>query len=127
MKKFWIKKVLMILVCVAAAVLVFGFVVMSLWNNVLVAVTGVKVISFAQALGILVLSKILFGGFHGRGRWRGGPAWRDKMKQRWDKMTPEDREKFKAEWKNRCGGRWGRNSFQPGETSTTSKVTETGF
>jgi Ca2+/H+ antiporter, TMEM165/GDT1 family len=29
------------------------------------------------------------------------------MKQRWDKMTPEERDKFKAEWKNRCGGRWG--------------------
>ncbi|MGC4100180.1 hypothetical protein [Ferruginibacter sp.] len=109
MKKFWFKKVLMILVCVTAAVLLFGFIVMSLWNNVLVlAIPAIKTISFAQALGILVLSKILFGGFHGRGGWRGSRAWKEKMKQRWDNMTPDEREKFKAEWKNRCGGRWGR-------------------
>jgi hypothetical protein len=109
MKKFWIKKGIMILIFGSIAIAVFGFIVMSLWNNILpLAITGVKTISFWQALGILVLSKILFGGFAGRGRWRGSPAWKEKMKQRWDKMTPEEREKFKAEWKNRCGGRWGR-------------------
>jgi len=66
MKKFWIKKGLMILVFGAAAVAVFSFIVMSLWNAILPAVIGVKLISFWQALGILVLSKILFGGFGGR-------------------------------------------------------------
>ncbi|MEI9958026.1 MAG: hypothetical protein WDM90_17370 [Ferruginibacter sp.] len=95
MKKFWIKKGLMILVFGAAAVALFSFIVMSLWNNILVGVIGVKIISFWQALGILVLSKILFGGFHGRGgRFRGGPAWKEKMKQRWDKMTPERKRKI---------------------------------
>jgi len=119
MKKFWIKKGLMILVFGAAAVALFSFIVMSLWNNILVGVIGVKIISFWQALGILVLSKILFGGFHGRGgRFRGGLAWKEKMKQRWDKMTPEEREKFKAEWKNRCGGRWGRDSFEAKDSQT---------
>jgi Ca2+/H+ antiporter, TMEM165/GDT1 family len=106
MKKFWIKKGLMFLVIFIAAVTAFGFIVMGLWNAILPAVLGVKVISFWQALGILALSKILFGGFGGRGHWRGSPAWKEKMKQRWDKMTPDEREKFKAEWKNRCGGRW---------------------
>ena len=99
MKKFWIKKGIMILIFGTAAVLLFGWVVMSLWNGILPAVTGVKAITFLQALGILVLSKILFGGFGaGKGRWRGSPAWREKMKHRWDKMTPEQKEKFKAEW-----------------------------
>lgn len=107
MKKFWIKKGIMILLFGALAVTVFGFIVMALWNNILVAVVAVKAITFWQALGILILSKILFGGFGGGRRWRGSPAWKEKMKQRWDKMTPEEREKFKAEWKNRCGGRWG--------------------
>lgn len=106
MKKFWIKKGLMILIFGTAAVLLFGWIVMSLWNGILPAVLGVKAITFLQALGILLLSKILFGGFGGGGRWRGSPAWKEKMKQRWDTMTPEEREKFKAEWKNRCGGRW---------------------
>jgi hypothetical protein len=108
MKKFWIKKVLMILIFGTAAVLLFGWIVMSLWNAILPAVLGVKAISFLQALGLLLLSKILFGGFHGgRGRWRGSPAWKEKMSRRWDRMTPEQKEKFKAECR-RWSGRWGK-------------------
>jgi hypothetical protein len=107
MKNFWIKKGIMILIFGTAAVLLFGWIVMSLWNNILpLAITGVNTISFLQALGILVLSKILFGGFGGRSRWRGSPAWKEKMKRRWDKMTPEQKEKFKAQCRH-WGSRWG--------------------
>ena len=120
MKKLWIKKGLMILLFGSIAILVFGLVVMSLWNNILTVVTGVKAITFLQALGILVLSKILFGGFAGGGRWRGSQAWKEKMKQRWDKMTPEEREKFKTEWRNRCGGRWGRTEAPENPTPSAS-------
>ncbi len=106
MKKFWIKKAIMILVFGTIAIIVFGLVVMSLWNAILPAVLGVKAITFLQALGILLLSKILFGGFGGK-RWGGpGREWKQKMKQRFESMTPEEKEKFKTEWKNRCGGRW---------------------
>jgi Ca2+/H+ antiporter, TMEM165/GDT1 family len=108
MKKFWIKKGLMILVFGIIAILVFGLVVMSLWNAILPAVIGVKAITFIQALGILLLSKILFGGFGGgrhRGGWRNKGKWME-MKDKFAGMTPEEREKFKAEWKNKCGGRW---------------------
>jgi hypothetical protein len=108
MKKFWFKKGLMFLVFFVAAVLLFGTVVMGLWNAILPAVLGIKAITFVQALGILLLSKILFGGFGHRGRWNGGrhQQWRYNMREKWSNMTPEEREKFKAEWKNRCGGRW---------------------
>jgi Ca2+/H+ antiporter, TMEM165/GDT1 family len=98
----------MILVFGIAAVLVFGLVVMSLWNAILPAVLGVKTISFIQALGILLLSKILFGGFGGsrhRGGWRNKGKWIE-MKDKFAQMTPEEREKFKTEWKNKCGHRW---------------------
>ena len=106
MKKFRIKKVLFLVIIGIAAILVFGFVVMSLWNAILPAVLGVKAISFIQALGILLLSKILFGGFAG-GRRGPGHQWKQQMQEKWDVMSPEEREKFKAEWKNRCGGmRW---------------------
>src|ERR1700710_2948788 len=105
MKKFWIRKGLMIAVCAIAGTLLFTLVVMWLWNAILPIVLGVKTITFLQALGILVLSKILFGGF--RGGWRGGRGheMRQKMKDKWDHMTPEQREKFQSEWKNRCGNR----------------------
>ena len=117
MKRFGFKKVLFIIVCFVGAVLLFGAVVMGLWNAILPAVLGVKSITFLQALGILLLSKILFGGFGGK-RWGGGHGqeWRQKMKEKWNNMTPEEREKFKAEWKNRCGGRWQRGM----DTSTSS-------
>ena len=45
---------------------VFGFVVMSLWNWLMPAVFGWHVITYWQALGLLILSKILFGGMRGR-------------------------------------------------------------
>lgn len=118
MKKFWIKKGLMFLCFFIIAVLAFGLLVMSLWNAILPAVLGVKAISFIQALGILLLSKILFGGFggrHRRGKWM-------EMKQKFSGMTPEDREKFKAEWKTRCGGRWTMN--QPKSDSSPAVPAE---
>ena len=97
----------MIATFIIAATLLFTLIVMTLWNNILPAVLGVKTISFMQALGILLLSKILFGGF--KGGWRGGGSheWQRKMREKCEAMTPEQRDKFKAEWKNRCGGRWG--------------------
>ncbi len=81
---------------------------MGLWNAILPAVLGVNVITFWQALGILALSKILFGGFGRRGGWHrgGGHNWRKGMQEKWANMTPGEKEKFKAEWKNRCGPEW---------------------
>jgi len=108
MKQFRIKKFFMILGIAILATTVFGFVVMTLWNAILPAVIGVKSISFMQALGILVLSKILFGGVGGgRGFGRRRREWREQMENKMKAMSPEEREQFKTEWKNRCGGmRW---------------------
>jgi hypothetical protein len=108
MKRFLFKKGLIMITCFIVAFLAFGAIVMALWNAILPEVLGVKTISFVQALGILMLSKILFGGFGNRGGWKrgGGPDWKNKIKEKFGSMTPEEREKFKAEWKNRCGGGW---------------------
>lgn len=106
---FWVRKIVMILLCATAAVLLFGFIVMSLWNAILPAVLHVSAISFWQAVGLLVLSKILFGGF--RGGWGGGAKarWRERMQDKWKNMTPEQREQFKQQLRNRCGS-WKRPS-----------------
>lgn len=93
MKRFRILKVLKILTFAVLAIAVSGLVVMSLWNAVLPAVTGLHAITFLQALGLLVLSRILFGGFWGRGH--GGWHWRGRMHARWQEMTPEERERFR--------------------------------
>ena len=120
MKKYWIRKGLMITIFVIAAILLFSLAVMGLWNAILPVVLGVKAITFIQALGILVLSKILFGGFGGA--WRGDRSqeWKQKMKEKWESMTPEQRDQFKSEWKNRCGGRWGMRP-QHRETDKTTR------
>jgi Ca2+/H+ antiporter, TMEM165/GDT1 family len=98
-RKFWIKRAIFIPLAIVAGVFIFGSLVMYLWNSILPAVLGVSVITFWQALGILVLSKILFGGFRGgHGHMHKG----HEMHSRWMHMNPEEREKMKAEWRNRC-------------------------
>jgi len=90
---------------IAMLVLVVGtalsFVILSLWNWLMPALFGLHRIGFWQALGLLLLAKILFGGFRGP---RGGHLhWRGRMMERWAQMTPEEREKFKEGIKGRCG------------------------
>ena len=80
-----------------------GFAVMTLWNAILPSViTVVGTLTYLQAVGLLILCRILFGGFRGRGGqghgYRGGAPWRQKMMS----MSEEEREKFKAQWKERC-------------------------
>lgn len=88
----------------ALVVVICGGSVMLLWNYVLAEVTNVKTINFWQALGIFALSKILFGGFKG-GRNGRVYKWKE-MRQKWNNMSPEEKEKFKSEWQQRCG-KWG--------------------
>lgn len=64
-------RVLKILLIVLLAGTVFSFAVMWLWNWLMPVLFGLHVITFWQALGILVLSKILFSGFRGRPGWGG--------------------------------------------------------
>lgn len=116
-KSFGFKKVAFFILMAALAIIVFGSVVMLLWNNVLAEVLNISTISFGQALGILLLAKILFGGW--RGGWGGGRQhWKNKMGEKWSAMTPDEREKFKEQWQKRCGP-WGA-SFNRRDTPATN-------
>ena len=101
MKRHWILRGLKFLLFGALAATIFSFVVMWLWNWLMPAIFGLHAISFWQALGLLVLSKILFGGFRGRPGF--GMHWRQRMMERWEHMTPEEREKFRAGMRGGCG------------------------
>jgi hypothetical protein len=107
MKRKWFWKVPGIILIVIVAVAVLGAVVQHLWNWLIPAIVGWHAINFWQAVGILLLSKILFGGFRGRG----GNHWRHRMGERWEKMSPEEREKFSQGMRRRCGNR----GWQPEE------------
>lgn len=102
-KLFWIAP--LAIVGIAVFIFIGGFLVMNLWNWMLPGLFGWHQITFWQALGLLVLCRILFGGFHGHGA--GGASWRrrmrERMAERWERMTPEEREKFRQEWRGRCG------------------------
>lgn len=95
----------------------FGAIVMLLWNNVLSPVLHIGAVTFWQALGILILSKLLFSGLSG-----GGPR-RNYGKERmmWNSMTPEQREKFREEWKTHCRRR-GYRSQDPEITGEQPEV-----
>jgi hypothetical protein len=99
-KKWWI-----FLVAPPALVLlvwICGEVVMHLWNWLLPMLFGWHQITFWQGLGLLVLCRILFGSWTGHGSDR-SRRWR-RMPENWERMTPEEREKFRQGMRARCGG-----------------------
>jgi hypothetical protein len=70
-----------------------GFIVQQLWNWLVPPVFGWRELTFWQALGLLALCRILFGG----SGWRGhvGQNVRRRAKERREQMTPEERERFR--------------------------------
>ena len=78
-----------------------GWAVRELWNWLLPPLFGWHQITFWQALGMLALCRILFGGWGGHG----GPGSRRRWHKdrNWDRMTPEEREQFRERMRDRCG------------------------
>jgi hypothetical protein len=94
------KRILMFAPLGLLAMAAFGFVVMLLWNWLMPNLFGLREISYWQAWGLFLLAKILFG-------FRGGPSggnWRHRMMERCERMTPEERERFRQAFE----ARWGR-------------------
>jgi hypothetical protein len=92
-KKFW----LFVPFAIAAMVLfvfVGGTVVQQLWNWLLPPLFGWRELTFWQALGMLALCRILFGGFGGGGKYRRRYDW-----------TPEEKERFRQRMADKCGWR----------------------
>lgn len=82
---------------VVAGIAALTWVVMQLWNCLLPDLfLGVSPIGYWQALGVLALSRILFGGLRcgGHGHWR-------ERRERWEKMTPEERAQLKSRFRSR--------------------------
>jgi hypothetical protein len=108
MENNWVKRNKWIFFVAPLALVLFiwigGEVVMLLWNWLLPAIFGWKLITFWQALGLLALCRILFGrlggGNHDHSKWNRGRCSDEK----WKKMTPEEREKFRQSLHSRyCG------------------------
>lgn len=91
-KRRYLKFILFIPVIVAA----FAAAVMLLWNALIPELFHGPVLSYWQALGLLVLSHILFRGGHPHHLRT--EMWHRRMEERLAGMTPEERQKFHERW-----------------------------
>ncbi|MCL1943769.1 MAG: hypothetical protein FWF54_09525 [Candidatus Azobacteroides sp.] len=99
----------------------FGAAVMLLWNALVPDIFGLPTVNFWQATGLLVLIRILFGGIGGRkmaggGRMHGGLfggiGKRNPIREKWMKMTPEERKEFiRKRHEFMAGGYFDREDF----------------
>jgi hypothetical protein len=106
------KKMILIAPLAIVGLLLFiavgGEIVRLLWNWLLPPLFGWREITFWQAIGLLALCRILFGGF-GRGggpyrsnlRQRMADRMADRVAERWQHMTPEERERFRQRLRER--------------------------
>jgi Spy/CpxP family protein refolding chaperone len=109
-RSFWLKNALKFVFFAALFVAAATFATMSLWNWLMPMIFHLPMLTFWQALGLLVLSRILTGGFGrgGQGGWARGRAWKRQMQQRMEAFSPDEREKFRQQMRSRCAGAWGR-------------------
>ncbi len=89
-------------------------VVMYLWNWLMPDLFGLPLLTFWKAAGLLLLSKILFGGFRKSHHGPGKPAWKEHWQNKWESMPEDKREK----WKQRFADKWcGHSHHEPQEES----------
>lgn len=97
--KKWIAIAFFAPFAIALFVWLGGEIVMRLWNWLTPELFGWRQITFWQALGLLTLCRILFGGLSGHG----GPRSSRRMRDGWGKMSPEEREKVRRGFRDFCG------------------------
>ena len=104
MRTIWMGRILKIAIFAMIVIAGFGQAVLQLWNLLVPSIFGLPMISFWQAVGLMSLSWILFGGL---GMFRGRPfyasQWQHRMGQSWEQMPAEEREKFREGLRSRCG------------------------
>ena len=101
MRRLWILLSPLILVVFVAFIAVGGVIVQLLWNWLLPPLFGWPQVTFWQALGLLALCRILFGGWGGRGSHRS--SLRRRVAERCEQMTPEQRDRVRQKLHDRFG------------------------
>jgi hypothetical protein len=105
MRKRWIFLAPLAILGILVFIFIGGEVVLHLWNWLLPPMFGWPQIGFWQALGLLLLCRILFGGSGWRGPVRSNIRRRmeERMAERCESMTPEERERFRQRMRERWG------------------------
>ncbi len=88
------------------------FATMLLWNNLATTIFSLPALTFFQVLGLMILGRLLTGGFRPGGRPGGFGRMRGRhMRERWQNMAPEQREQFMQRWGKRgCGPMGGQDN-----------------
>lgn len=109
-RTFWLKKAVKFVFFAALFVVAAVLLTQSLWNWLVPSLFHGPVIGFGQTLGLLGLSRILFGGFgRGQSTWaQKRRQWRQHLEGKVAHLSPEEREKFRQQMQTRCAGAWGR-------------------
>jgi hypothetical protein len=109
----WMLKGLSVVAIVIALLALLSLAVMLLWNLLVPQLFHGPMLGYWQAVGLLVLSRLLLGGLRGRGGWRG--HWRHRWRERWEQMTPAERAQLREKYLSRCGrgGPEGATTFPP--------------
>ena len=97
-RRRWRPRYLLYALLALGVFLAMGWLVQWLWNAILPQVAAVGPLRYWQALGLLLLSRILFGGWRGRRAHRGGVHWNGK----WQHMSEEERERYRSAFRDRC-------------------------
>lgn len=104
------------------------WILMLLWNWLMPIIFDLTTITFWQALGLLVMSKLLFGGFGG-GK-RGGSCngsnnhrgWKHKFKHKWANMSVEDKMKWESKFSGKANS--GTEEFEIDSKLSTAEEKE---
>ncbi|MBX0292423.1 hypothetical protein K3G63_18390 [Hymenobacter sp. HSC-4F20] len=109
-RSFWLLGGLKFILFASLFVAAAGYLTMNLWNWLVPELFHGPFITFWQTIGLLVLSRILFGGW-GRGGRSGAWArrrriWKQKMESRMAGLTPEEQERFRQKMQGACGPAW---------------------
>jgi hypothetical protein len=95
MKTTFRKRWYLFIPLIVAAFIAFGFFTMYLWNWLMPLLFHLPEITFWQTIGLMILSRLILGGFGGHHRGGHRHGCRRDMHQKWENMTPEEREQFR--------------------------------
>ncbi len=102
MKNFRIKRILGVFIFIAVFAAAIA-VVMLLWNALIPSIVGWTTINYWQAAGLMILCRLLLGGFGRFGKWGRGGAFRDRrkdfahshgLKDKMEGMSREERKEY---------------------------------
>jgi hypothetical protein len=98
-------------VAMLGLLLLVGLAVMLLWNQLVPQLFHGPELRYWQALGLLILSRLLVGGLRGgHGHWR-----QRRWRERWEQMSPEERARLRGRFMSGCA-----RSAEPPDSAAVS-------